>query len=116
MIVGTILLTQNDEYVDKDGNLPTRPSFDKAFITGLYRGKSVSKVGLKLLPPSIKKVLNLNGEFMPVSIRELAKADMLIVIRSSDFINNGLKFRFTEFIQILKLKEIELWIRKEKKK
>lgn len=111
MKVGTILLTQANEYVAQDGvTLPARPDFDKEFLTEFLAGHKVSAEGEQLLPPSIKKVLGRKSA-LPVTIRELASADLLIVIKSRQlrFYYPGKKFRFDEFKRILKTEEIEIW-------
>lgn len=113
MIVGTILLTQQDEYVSSRGFLPARPKFDKRLLQDLCTGRRVSEAGKGLLPPSILNVLNDVGEFIPITIRELANADLLIVVRSEDTtLGLGSKvFRFDDFSPLIKTKEIELWLR-----
>lgn len=113
MRVGTILLNPQDMYVNTKGNLPARPSFDKAFLAGLCDGESVSLDGYRLLPPSMRKIVTCSPMFnMAVTIPELAEVDLLIVSRSSEIFEGGKVFRFNDFIQILKTEEIEIWKKK----
>lgn len=111
MVVGTILLTKGNVYVDANGNLPKRPSFDKALLGSLLQSNSVSEEGYMLLPDSLKKLCYVGKEYnMPVTIKELDKADLLIVSRSVDTVS-GKVFRFDNFKCILKDRKVELWIR-----
>ena len=115
MIVSTILLSQDDEYVDKDGNLPARPVFDKFMLRELCRGKAISGAAEAMLPPSIRNVTG-GIEFMPITIKEIDKyAELLIVVRSKSQSLGGKVFRFTNFKMLARSEGIELWIRKEKK-
>lgn len=115
MIVSTILLSLDDEYVDKDGNLPTRPAFDKSMLRELCKGKAISSAAEAILPTSIKNVIG-GMEFIPITIKEIdAYAELLIVIRSKSQSLGGKVFRFTNFKMLAKSEEIEIWIRKEKK-
>ena len=118
MVVGTILLTKTNKYVDMIGNLPVRPEFDKALLTGLIAGTSlVSEVGYALLPPSIQKTCSPEKQvgsgkpYTPVTIRELAVADLLIVSRSPEDFDDGRVFRLDNFKCLVKDERIEIWMR-----
>jgi len=54
------------------------------------------------------KVSDIADSRAPVTIRELAACDLLLVIRSKDRVT-GKKFRLNKFNCILKTEEIELW-------
>jgi hypothetical protein len=101
-MVGTILLDQNDIYVDNCGRLPKRPPFDKELLSAVCKGQTVSYTGFDMLPPSITNDMSRPGEdySVPITIRELAEADVLIVVRAPQPCNGGKKFRFDKFKQI----------------
>jgi len=114
MKVGTILLTKSNKYVDADGNLPKRPSFDKELLRGLVSGKRVSGYSYLMLPPSIQKLCYCkefgSEEHFPISIKELAQTELLIVIRSTEEFSRGKEFKFDNFKCLAKDRRIELWI------
>lgn len=113
MVVGTILLTKADKYVDASGNLPKRPSFDKVLLTSLCKNQRVSDEGYSMLPLSIQKIVTVDSTItMPITIAEIAKSDLLIVSRSQEEINAGKVFRFDNFKCLVKDRKVELWIRK----
>ena len=114
MIVGTILLTHKNQYVKDDGSLPSRPDFDKALLSRLATNKLVSLAGYSLLPPSIKKVVKCSNSLkfsMPITIKELALSDLLIISRSPEVFEGGKVFRLTNFTCLAKDTQIEIWIR-----
>jgi len=109
-MISTILLSSNDCYVNNNGNLPTRPSFDKELLTGICKNQSVSTDGFKMLPPSIRKSVNvLNTCTLGITIPEINNSDVILVIRSNEIIN-GKKFRFNDFKLLVKENQLELWI------
>ena len=112
MRVGTILLTKSNKYVDASGNLPKRPKFDKELLTSLVakEGK-VTEEGYNMLPLSIQKqtIVN-NHDWMPITIKELAKADLLIVSRSTEDFEGGKVFRLDNFRCLVKDRKVEIWI------
>lgn len=115
MKVATILLSPSNKYIDKDGNLPSRPRHDKALLTGLCDGRRVSAEGYALLPPSIQKICMVNmspsqAQIMPITIKEIASADLLIVSRSSLEVDGGKEFRLKGFKCLVKDRKVELWI------
>ncbi len=115
-IIGTILLTTEDQYVvGEDDKLPARPDFDKKWLTALAKDQAVSNKGYKILPSSIKKEVNCDGreiEF-PVTIPEInGLCDVLIVIRSNEINAIGKVFKFTHFDRIIKDRKVEIWTRK----
>lgn len=116
MKVATILLSSDNFYVNEDGFLPLRPSHDKALLTGLCEGEKVSELGYIMLPPSIQEVAHLTRsvDYVPITIKEIAEADLLIVSRSNDLIVRGKVFRLDKFKCILKDRRIELWKRLKK--
>ena len=112
-MVGTILLSKDDKYVDDLGNLPKRPTGDKELLQGLLSGQIVSPEGYKLLPPSLQAVCMKNPyQFptFPVTIPEIDKCYLLIVSRSPEAIEGGKVFRLNGFRCILKDRKVELWI------
>ena len=110
-MVGTILLTQDNKYTNKDGNIPSRPFFDKELLGVLCKSGSVSNKGYALLPPSLKKVTLPSTNFdIPITIRELAEADILIVVRSVELVGAmGKEFRLDKHKLIIKQRAIEIW-------
>jgi hypothetical protein len=111
-MIGTILLTKDNKYVKADGNLPSRPSFDKELLTALCTGALVSKEGYEMLPPSIRKVIqNVCLHYdTPITIKELGKAEVLIVVRSLELVDSTAKeFRLNKHSLIVKQKDIEIW-------
>jgi hypothetical protein len=56
MNIGTILLTEDNCYVDDRKQLPHRPTWDKEWLTTLVKLNTVSKKGYAMLPPSIQEV------------------------------------------------------------
>lgn len=111
-MIGTILLTSNDEYVKADGSLPTRPKFDKELLTALCKGSRISFNGYNRLPPSIRSVANavFKEPYVAITIPELGKASILIVVRSPELVGAGFKrFRFDKHRLIVKQKDIEIW-------
>lgn len=114
MIVGTILLSQDDCYIDDRKQLPYRPSFDKGLLKSLISMNTITNKGFNLLPGSIMSVAKIDNynPSMAVTIRELdAIADLLIVSRSPRKCRNGKKFRFTNYKLLVKTAELELWSR-----
>ena len=116
MIVGTILLDENDCYTYDNGKLPGRPDFDKELLTFLTKNNTVSHEGYRMLPMSIKRVtygITHGMPTFPVTIPEIdALSDLLIVSRGKVNGENGKKFRFNRFELITTQREIELWKRK----
>lgn len=115
MQVGTILLTKSNKYVDTEGNLPKRPKFDKELLSSLLAiAGEVSDEGYDMLPPSMQRkvVVGERELTFPITIRELAAANLLIVVRSPEDFENGKEFRLNEFKCLVKDRRIELWIRK----
>ncbi len=110
-MVGTILLDMYDNYVDDEGNLPSRPPFDKELLKAVIKGNTVTKDGEALLPDSLLKVAKPNKSIVPITIRELANADVLIVVRSNVRLINGKKFRLDNFKRLNK-GTIQIYIRK----
>ena len=118
MIVGTILLTPSNKYVDEKGNLPVRPEGDKDLLLGLVTCTVVSEVGYTMLPSSIRNACNFMPDYehlvghipiTPITIGELAEAELLIVSRSAEDFDLGKTFRLDKFECIAKDTKIELW-------
>ena len=115
--VATILLSTNDCYICRTSLPEGRPSWDKQWLRELVRNEDVSVHGYKLLPKSIRNLVgSISNEHRPypLSIPEIDKyADILIVVRAnSKCLKDGKKFRLDKFNQLIKTKEIEVWIRK----
>jgi hypothetical protein len=114
MILATILLTIDDEYLC-DGDLPDRPQFDKKLLASIIKGETVSHEGYRMLPPSLQELVSItHGEpTAPITVPEInGLADILIVSRSRSRCHNGKKFRFDNFERILEQGQIEIWRRK----
>ena len=112
-MVGTILLVANNHYVDSEGNLPVRPEGDKALLKAIVRYNIVSHKAFEMLPSSIASEAYgpvVTGYEVPITIQELAEANVLIVHRSSVVIEQGKKFRLANFRQIGKGNP-EIWIK-----
>lgn len=116
MKVGTILLTKSNKYVDANGKLPKRPKFDKELLSAIVsKDGKVTDEGYDILPPSIQRKVIVNSkDFAPVTIEELAQADLLIVSRSPEDFENGKVFRLENFDCLVKDRKIEIWIRRDK--
>jgi len=113
MIVGTILLTKSNKYVDDEGKLPKRPKFDKELLAGILAGRPVSEEGYKLLPQSLQALCYTSiapQMRVPITIRELAKSELLIVSRSQEDFEGGKEFRLNNFKCLVKDRKVEIWI------
>ena len=117
MILGMLLLDQDDVYVRDDNTLPFRPDFDKELLIGLCKNMipAVSNNTSANLPKSVKDVLSKDDSkypdiaLSPDKIDQLA--DILIITRSQEVNIGGKRFRFEKFILILELNELEIWRR-----
>ena len=116
MIIGTILLSQNDCFVDDRKNLPQgRPQWDKELLKTYVSLNTISREGYKLLPPSIQAVAKVTRKEpeLAITIQELdALPDILYVVRSSRMTHGGKKFRLDNYEPILKELRFEVWKRK----
>ena len=115
MITSTIILDPYDKYVDDKGNLPDRPSFDKAFLKALISKCLVSGEGYNLLPPSLQKIAYItHGEpDLPITIPEIdGLTDMLIVVRSTRALGKGKIFRLDRFEKIASSGQIDIYFRR----
>ena len=112
MIVGTILLTKSNKYVDNEGNLPKRPKFDKELLTSIVKGGIVSEEAYIMLPYSMQKLCTVGDYSVPITIRELSKADLLIVSRSAEDFEGGKEFRLDNFKCVVKDRKVEIWTSK----
>lgn len=118
MIVSTILLTADNQYVKDDGSLPARPDFDKKLLTELCRGELITDEAHAMLPRSISSLAwSAEAEFkdptIGITIREIAMlTKLLIVVRSTEWFTGGRVFRLDNFEQIVKDRKVELWVRK----
>ena len=114
-MLATLLLSLNGVYVSDKGELPSREhvGFDKEVLAAIMRGNNVSQEGYKTLPPSIRCLVDCvpyHG-ITPVTIPEIAKADVILVTRSHTLMQ-GKSFRFDDFYCVLVQDVLELWIRK----
>lgn len=114
MKVGTILLTKSNFYCNANGDLPKRPKHDKELLAGIIAGGRVSNAGYDMLPFSLQKLVTVDTIVpnTPITIRELAKSDLLIVSRSQEELEFGKQFRLDNFKLLVKDRKVELWIRK----
>lgn len=109
-MTGTILLSKTNEYLTFDGKLPDRPSHDKHLLSAMVAGQSVSVEGYDLLPPSMQAYCMVADPItIPITIRELAECDLLIVSRSRTNTGGGKVFRLNKFKLLVKTSKIELW-------
>ncbi len=116
MIFGTILLDINDKYIDKNGELPERPYFDKHLLTALVENNRVSPEGYELLPPSIQKVAKCTALWptLPITVPEISElSDLLMVVRSYNPVEGGKVFRMDNFTQIARTGRIEIYKRRK---
>jgi hypothetical protein len=119
-MINTILLSKNGCYVDENGNLPSRENvpWDKELLKAFCQNQIVSGKGFNSLPPSMRKIVkkqNIHDEeiTMAVTIPEIANySDVLLISRSSEFLENGKEFRLDKFQCLIKNKDIEIWIKK----
>jgi hypothetical protein len=112
-VIGTILLSKDGKYIDEDGKLPNRPAYDKDMLKALVANQTVSIHGYNMLPPSIRSTCEKSYNYtVPITIKELAKCDMLLVNRSDNTLNGGKVFRLDNFKCIVKEHRIELWVLK----
>lgn len=118
--IGVVLLSK-DNYYEKNGKLPTRPKWDKEFITNLVKGRKVyaSENTIKNLPKSILDICELTDSkdydinFWIASFK--SKPDMFIVIRSKEDLNGWKKFHenyFDSYNQIMDINNIEIYFLK----
>jgi len=117
MISGILLLTEDNMYVDDRGNLPHRPTYDKALLRTLVSLNTVTHRGYDLLPKSIQEVATISNTdpTLVLTIQEIdALADFLIIIRSARKVSGGKKFKLDKFERIAAPGQIELWNRKGK--
>jgi len=118
MIVGTILLTSDRQYVINGGQLPGRGDWDKDLLTTLAAGQIVSDEGYKMLPPSIQTVVRQIDKWQeptfPVTIPEIdALSDLLIVSHSYEISPVGKVFNLDKSFKLLTAgKKTSIWIRK----
>jgi hypothetical protein len=115
MTIGTILLTEDNCYVDDRKQLPHRAIWDKEWLTTLVSLNTISKKGYDMLPPSMQKVANVtHGEpSLAITIPELDELpDLLFVIRSTRRVSNGKKFKLDKYKRIAASCQIEIWKRK----
>lgn len=118
MVVGILLLDQNDNYVTETGALPPRPAFDKRLLTNLVRRQRplVSENTLKDLPPSIVNIMDLSRGRPDVALSpaEIDKEAHLLIISRSRIAGQGKKFRMDKFQRFVIQGSLELWIRRDK--
>ena len=118
MIVGTILLTNNDEYVCNN-KLPERPLWDRELLKAVISGGTVSPKGYRMLPPSLEALVSITQDepTAPITIEEIdSLSDLLIVSRTRSMCPNGKVFRLDNFEPIIKNEGVEIWKRISSKK
>jgi len=118
MIIASLLLTEEDYYIDDRKQLPHRPTFDKELLKALISLNTITKDAYDILPASIQKTttVTLKEPSMAIKISEIdALADLLIIIRSTRKVHGGKKFRLDKFRCLARPGQIELWVRKETK-
>lgn len=118
MIVGMLLLDQNDIYARDNGTLPKRPSFDKELLTGVCEKQNAlcSANTAEYLPKSITNIirnLNVGGLQGDVALSPdmIDKHAHLLIITRNDETGTGKRFRFDKFKCLVKDNAIEIWCR-----
>lgn len=115
MIIGLILLDQQNKYVSAGGKLPARPAFDKNLLTSICDGKQLICTGNTLLdlPPSLKKnQISASKGDVALSPETIDKyADMIIVSRSMETMKDGNTFRLDKFERLVAIGSLEIWNR-----
>lgn len=102
MLIGTLLLDAENRYIDEfEGNLPTRPSWDKELLTRICNAGTISVLGALNLPASIveNSTMVMTNYTVATAIREIAVADIIIVTRSEFLCSGNKKFRFDNYKQ-----------------
>ena len=115
MTTATIILDHHDMYVGEDNQLPSRPGWDKEFLTELVANNIISVPGYEMLPKSMQIDATLtHGEpTLPITIREIAGlTDMLIVVRSYMALGKGKRFRLDNFERVAKSGQLEIYFRR----
>lgn len=110
-MIGTILLSKDNKYLDKDGKLPARPRRDKDILKVIASQGIISADGAAILPDSIIDAsVNRESKFVPITIQELAEADILLVNRSCEYcMDSKSEFRLDNYER---LESCEVWIKK----
>ncbi len=116
MKVGIILLSQNDMYVDSEGNLPTRPDFDKELLVALCKGQKFTcgTNTIWTLPPSIMDNAYYDRNYdINLGIITLVQdpPHLLLVSRSDDYMIDGKSFSLKSYKRYFESEYFELWIR-----
>jgi len=118
MKVGILLLSQDDYYVDEEGDLPPRPNFDKELLLALCKGQGClgSRKTLEGLPRSLKDTAycyELVDDYdVNLGIKTLytQPPHMLIVVRSDSYLYAGKLFDIeNRFIEKFRSENLELW-------
>ena len=97
-MIGIVLVSKDWYYLDENGELPTRPSFDKDLLLGLCTGLDYicsdntekelpaslrQRLGIKSLTPEINLGIKTFKEYPP---------DIFFVVKSKQALHNGKKF------------------------
>ena len=115
MTTATIILDPHDMYVGEDNQLPSRPEWDKEFLSNMVSKNLISQEGFYLLPLGMQVLSTItHGEpELPITIREIAGlTDMLIVVRSYMALGQGKRFRLDNFKRVAKSGQIEIYFRR----
>lgn len=115
-MVNTILLSKDGNYVGPNGELPTRPDYDKELLKAFCANQIVSERGINGLPPSMRKLVRVRKEdenlTLAVTIPEISEySDVLIVSRSKENLEGGKLFRLDNFKCLTKQGQLEIWIK-----
>ncbi len=119
MKVGIILLSQDNYYLDRRGNLPLRPEFDKELLVALCKLQTFTcgSNTFKSLPESILKNAHYTkGSDYDVNLGVVTLVDnpphLLIVSRSDQYIHGGKHFSLKDYKRYFDSPKLELWIKK----
>lgn len=119
MTQGIVLLSQDGFYLGELGQLPTRPVWDKEFITMLIKGKRVlcSQNTLKDLPKSLLSVAYFTVDpkmdydiNFGIDTFKTGKPDQLIVVRSKQDLVAGKEFNLDGWTAVYKSKDLEIYV------
>ena len=116
MIIGTLILDLQDRYVSDDGRLPTRPNFDKVWLSAMVENSLISKEGFDTLPLGMQKLATITHgrPTLCITIPEIGTlANILIVTRSYEAMPDGKVFRLEAFEEIAKSGQFVMYKRKK---
>jgi dihydrofolate reductase len=119
MTIGIFLLTENNYYIDSDGKLPKRPTYDKQLLTELIRGETVccGSNTWDSLPQSMKQLVRRRkcteaSINLGIATLYAHPPKLLIIVRSTEEFDDGKKLHLTNYKRLLREGNLELYIRR----